>query len=122
MVCEHGDVSARTGAGSRNATQAWMRMSMMRGVVAGLLAIFASGPAFAASGLPASTPAAEQAPPTAPPASTQTGATDVETYAAREQATQGALEKFAGGGEHGVYIGSGALVVVLLVVIVLLLL
>jgi hypothetical protein len=94
-------------------------------VIASVLALFLSGPAFAAAAAPVAPTNNQVVVPVrrapAPTGATTTTASTAATqsYAARENQAKG-LETFRGG-DGGVYIGSGVLVVVLLVVLILVL-
>jgi hypothetical protein len=100
------------------------KIQIARSIAIASLAIFLSGPALAASALPA--PATSQvavpgnrAPAAATSTAASTNTSETQGYAARENKAQG-LEQFRGGAD-GIYIGSGVLVVVLLVVLILVL-
>jgi hypothetical protein len=104
------------------------RIHFARSVVIASLAIFLSGPALAGAGalpapsinrevvIPARRPSAPQGVATTTSA---TGGGEAQRYASREASAKG-LETFRGG-DRGVYIGSGALIIVLLVVLILVL-
>ena len=101
------------------------KIQIARSIVIASLAVFLSGPAFAAAAAPAPvttqvTMPARQAPASGTSATTVASNTsETQGYAARENKAKG-LETFRGG-DGGVYIGSGVLVVVLLVVLILVL-
>jgi len=93
-----------------------------RSIAVASLAVFLSGPALAASAAPAApvnqvvVPVRQASRMSTTPAASNT---DTQGYAARENKAQ-SLASFRGG-DGGVYIGSGVLVVVLLVVLILVL-
>jgi hypothetical protein len=99
------------------------KIQIARSIAIASLALFLSGPALAASAVPA--PAASHVvvpssrTPSVTSTATKTNAGETQGYAARENKAQG-LEQFRGGAD-GIYIGSGVLVVVLLVVLILVL-
>jgi hypothetical protein len=100
------------------------KIQIARSIAIASLAVFLSGPAFAASVAPATVAnqvvvPVSRAPASATSTAAATNASETQGYAARENKAQG-LEKFRGGAD-GVYIGSGVLVVVLLVVLILVL-
>ena len=102
------------------------KIHIARSIAIASLAIFLSGPAFAASVAPAAPVTHQLVVPVsrAPASGTSTtpaasNAGETQGYAARENKAKG-LETFRGG-DGGVYIGSGVLVVVLLVVLILVL-
>lgn len=104
------------------------KIQIARSIAIASLAVFLSGPAFAASVAPAAPVKNQVVVPvsrtTASTTSTSTpsaasNAGETRSYAQRENQARG-LESFRGGAD-GVYIGSGVLVVVLLVVLILVL-
>jgi hypothetical protein len=107
---------------NRRKSPAFLKVSLLRAIVATLLAVFATGPAFASAGATPPPPAAEETTTRTTAATTPTRTDDDgQRYAARQQAAQG-LENFAGGDGVGIYIGSGALLLALIVVIAILVL
>jgi hypothetical protein len=108
--------------------------SRLRWIAPALVAVFLSGPAFAAAGLPesgvpitapAQAPAPVQTTPKPAPAPTKATATqgateDSARYAQRAQQSKD-LENFKGGEGVSIYIGSTVLAVALLVVLLLVL-
>jgi hypothetical protein len=102
------------------------KIHIARSIVIASLAVFLSGPAFAAAATPAAptnnqvvVPVRRAPAPTGATTTTTASTGATQSYAARENQAKG-LETFRGG-DGGVYIGSGVLVVVLLVVLILVL-